>query len=149
MLDVQESPVAASLAEALETMAFISALPVDELGEPGEALTLVTVGFTRPNPGRLELLAPRALGRLLAENILGPEDMESFQPSQGDDALGELGNIACGALLRRFSNQSHEPFQMGIPDLAPFTGDWADFCRDSAVLDADGHVLAIRASGVE
>ena len=89
--------LAEALAQALETMAFISPEPVDDAGAsamPDDA-RLVRVHFKgRDAEGSLALVASPGLGAAMASNIDVPD------PSANDDALKELANITCGLMLR-------------------------------------------------
>jgi len=144
-----------SLAEALETMAFVALMPAAEPTEPADGC-VVSIEFARPERGVLELVAPRALGTLLAANVLGTDPSDPEAVARGDDALREAVNVACGAMLRRLKDLgeglSTTGLHMGLPEMRPLgEGEWATVSMSAgvAVLDADGNVIAVRAKGLE
>jgi hypothetical protein len=135
-----------ALVESLQTMAFISAAPPEQVGDspcPPPDGRRVIIEFTGPTSAVLELFAPAALGAVLAANLIacGPDDAAAIE--RADDALKELMNVACGALIN-----GEEGFEMGIPFVATITPDeWRSVTSasgEAAVLDAEGCLLAIR-----
>ncbi|MGC3957495.1 MAG: hypothetical protein QM813_05890 [Verrucomicrobiota bacterium] len=70
MLETLQIPLVETIAEALETMAFVAPMPADEPRFPEGAL-LIRIGFRGPLTGHLELIAPESLGQCIAANILG------------------------------------------------------------------------------
>lgn len=151
MTETRNSFLVETLLEALETMAFVTLLPSENPQTPPPSLQLVVIGFTRPEPGELRLVAPLALGRLLCANILGVEPDDAEAEAGAADALRELANVTCGMLLRKRAATSTEPFQMGIPKIGPFDPqEWPSLVAgESDILDGDGHTLAIAVSGLE
>src|SRR4051812_43864283 len=140
-------PVVDALCTSLETMAFISAFPPDGPGPfpcPADARR-VTIEFTGPANAVLELIAPAAFGAMLAANLMAcdPGDAEAFD--RADDALKELMNVTCGSMINAMGGEGYE---LGIPRVEDLkAGEWETITQpgESAVLDADGHVLAARA----
>lgn len=151
MLETLDSILVETLAEALETMAFIALSPTEDPLLPPEETVKLSIAFTRPDPGSIELIAPLALGRMLSCNILGLEPDDPAAAEGAGDALAELLNVTCGSILMKVAATSTEPFQMTIPKATPFPAqDWAKFIDGpTAVLEADGHKIAIRASGLD
>ena len=147
MLELQDDTLVEVMLNALETMAFVTLMPAEQPYARGEELRRVSIDFAGP-PGRgsLQVVAPAALGRLLVANLMGisPEDEQAA--SGADDALRELLNVACGTLLRQWTAHSAEPVEMGIPRVEGFADDWDQLARCDGVhvLDADGHVIALR-----
>jgi hypothetical protein len=141
----------ASLAQALETMAFVSALPPDQASggamRPTRAV-LVSISYSGPSRGRLELVACESLGRTLAGNILGVEADDPDAVARVSDALGELLNVTCGLLLAARTSERRGRYQMAVPQVRPFVAEqeWDVFTRSPGcqVLDAEGTLLAIR-----
>lgn len=151
MLETLDSILVETLAEALETMAFIALSPTEDPNScPAEAVKL-SIAFTRPDPGSIELVAPLSLGRMLSSNVLGLEPDDPAATEGAGDALAELLNVTCGSILMKLASTSTEPFQMTIPKACPFDpADWAKFIEgQTAVLEADGHKIAIRGSGLD
>jgi chemotaxis protein CheY-P-specific phosphatase CheC len=153
MPDTQTPIILEALVEALETMAFVALLPAESPDAPPSDPRLVSIEFTRPSPGRIELVAPVSFGALLAANLQGiaPEDQQAIDG--GDDALRELLNVTCGSLLLKRAAACSEPFRVSIPQIRPFDAQqgWAAFIgRDGAhVLNADGDTIAIWLTGLE
>jgi chemotaxis protein CheY-P-specific phosphatase CheC len=153
MPELQASSIVETLVEVLETMAFIGLMPVEE---PPPALCdarLVRIRFSRPRPGRIEMVAPAAFGRMLAANITGIEPDDPEADARGDDALRELMNVTSGSLLARYAEAFSDAMQTDIPCVEKFDGEaaWATFIAEKGVhvLDADGHAIAVRLVGLE
>jgi hypothetical protein len=151
MSEIQNAIIVETLVEALATMAFVPLMPIEgETPVPTDPRH-VKIDFTAPNPGSIELVAPIGLGLLLAANILGTDTSDPEAAARGDDALRELVNVTCGTLLRHFATHGQMP-RMGLPASAPFDAEqWESYIAqpDVHVLDADGHVIAIRLLGLE
>ncbi len=136
------------LAEAMETMAFVSALPPDDaqVAAPTSAV-LLQMKFTGPVSGVVEMVAADQLGQTIAENILPPDPSDPSTAISGDDALKELLNVTCGSLFRNPANQKSGNFDIALPQLTKFdaTKDWSRFVesKGTTVLDAEGSLIAI------
>jgi two-component system chemotaxis response regulator CheY len=135
--------LAEALAEALETMAFVSPqLPTGELQPcPLGDLRLVRVAFhDSRRAGSFALAIPHQFGVLMAENCCAPDDPAAAEAG-AEDALKELANVACGLLLRKRLCGS-AGFEMSPPILSPVE-EMAKFCVGSDVvsLDADGFLI--------
>jgi hypothetical protein len=140
-----------TLLEVMETMAFVTPLPVqppEPAPMPPEGL-LLRIEFDLGQAGCLELAAPRALGGLLLGNIAGGECAPGG--SGAEDALCELVNITCGMLLRRARRSAAEKPSMSLPTVRPLEQqDWQRLLSlpGASVLDADGHPLVIAVGGL-
>lgn len=135
--------LAEALAEALETMAFISPqLPTESMPPcPPSELRLVRVAFHDTHrAGSLVLAASQKLGALVAGNCDSPDE-PALAEAAADDALKELANVACGVLLRKRLCGS-AGFEMAPPVLAPVE-DMEKYCvgNDVVSLDADGFLV--------
>lgn len=151
MPDNSSTIVAEALLEALETMAFVALLPVEDTGTSPPDARRVCMQFAGGSTGGIELVAPFGLGRLLRDNILG--GAEDDDPDNGpDDALRELMNVTSGILLRQITADKCD-VEMGIPTVERYNApkDWPVFITQpgALVFDADGHPVAIRAWGLE
>lgn len=148
MSDTQPSAMVEVLLESLETMAFVTLLPSEDPHIAPPDARLITINFTRPGPGSIKLVAPLALGRIISANLMGVEPDAPEVATGAEDALRELINITCGALLMKNASTSAEPFQMGIPTVEPFDTerDWETFIAQNSatVLDADGCPIAVQ-----
>lgn len=127
------------VAEALDTMAFIAVEPLEDNTQAADDL-LVTLQFDGALAGELQLTAPRALGALIAQNLLavGPDAPDAVE--KAEDALRELTNITTGLLLRQVCDPDHMP-QLAVPVItsapqnSPHVG--------AASLSAEGHPVSI------
>ena len=139
MRTIDPDLLAAALAEALETMAFIGVEPPSD-PPPAEALN-VTLAFFGPISGQLSLRAPAALGTTIAAN-LSAVDAASVAPAQAADALRELTNVTAGLLLRQVCTTAEMP-QLAIPVVSAAQADAALHDACSATLCADGHPITV------
>lgn len=137
----------AALVESLEQMAFIMVCPLEGQLEASQDPVLVSVEFTGPVQGRVELLASKGLGAAMAANMLAGSAEDSQVVEQADDTLRELLNVTCGALLNEWTGKLKGRFRMQIPKVAAITRDqWEELASASgfSALDADGHAIAVR-----
>src|SRR4051794_30613834 len=100
------------LAEALETMAFISIEPAFDQTACTNPLQ-VLLNFSGSVSGQLSLCAPPALGMAIAANLAAVEP-EAVSAEQAADALRELANVTAGLLLRQVCTAEEMP-QLRIP----------------------------------
>jgi CheY-specific phosphatase CheX len=115
----------AALADALETMAFVSLAPADPSAAaatpPADPLR-IRIGFAGPARGSLEMIAPRALGRLVLSNARGDAPDDVSDP-EAEDALRETMNVWAGALFR--VEAGDDQFDITLPAAAPAApADW-------------------------
>ena len=161
MIEITADALAQSVAQALETMAFISPFPPDDPASaaptgPG-LLTRVSfvpvAGVIGGAAGSLELICDARLGVVLASNLLGiaPADPEARE--RGADALRELANVACGAVLRTCAPTAGGMVEMAVPAQEAVDADaWRSLVSQAAtggsnsltLLDADGCLLVAR-----
>lgn len=152
MPETQTALIVETLVEALETMAFMTVMPAETPCPVPAELRIITVRFTHPSPGAIELAAPAALGHALAGNLLGTDPNDPQAVAGGDDALRELVNITCGLLLHKHAGKSAQPMLMSVPCLEPAdSARWDQLVLDSntQVLDAEGSVFAVRLTGID
>lgn len=143
-----QSTTIEAVSGALETMAFVSAWPFEgPAADAPQDPVLAAISFEGAARGTLELAAPRAFARTLATNLLGSADGEPSD-DEAHDALKELMNVACGALLRVRRATESTRFEMSIPWIESLDGadGWAEFTSrpDTIVLDAEGTPIAFR-----
>lgn len=148
MLEAEQDILVETLAESLETMAFVALMPGEVPAEAPPELRVITLNFVHGAPAQLELAAPRAFGQMLSSNILGIEPEDEAALKGADDALREVVNVTCGNLLMRASRNSDVPLRMGLPKVQKIdpAAAWSSFTADprAFVLNADGHTIAIR-----
>ncbi|MCY2955141.1 MAG: chemotaxis protein CheX [Planctomycetota bacterium] len=146
MSEIAMDAVIEKLIEALEQMAFLSVGPAEQAAAPASPLYL-SLDFSGPWWGRLGLLTDQGVGAIMASNMLatGPDAPEALLYAR--DALRELLNIVCGALLHDHASCATQTFAVGIPRLKSITAEqWNHILADGNFipLDADGLALAIR-----
>jgi chemotaxis protein CheY-P-specific phosphatase CheC len=143
--------VGQSLAESTETMAFVSLMPAEQPCPMPEDLLRVSIAFSGPFSGSLELAAPLSFGATLAANMLGCEATDPNACSRAADAMKELMNVTCGDLLARLADGKLKGFELGLPTVEPLSdrADWESYVTTTPenVFDAEGHFLAIRLKG--
>jgi len=143
--DVETKDVSEGLIQALETMAFVTLLPMDdELAAPDETI-LAEMDFMGPRNGSIRIIAGLDFGRILAENIGNLDN-----PSREDacDALKELSNVTCGLFLPRLTSTTAESFTVSVPRLQTCdnSSQWHAFVEDqgSVVSNVEGHLVGTR-----
>ena len=137
-----------ALAEALETMAFISPEPAAEGMAPPAESECLSIHWTGCGGGELQLATTRQFGELLAANILALEPGTPEAAQRAADALKELCNITTGALLARLSESPEEALEMGLPSVRTMAdaATWQQFVGQprTVMVLAEGQPLAAR-----
>jgi len=134
-----------SLAQALETMAFLTIMPLEEDMAAPEKTVLAEISFTGPKNGTIQILAGLDLCRILAENIGA---LTEVNDETCYDALKELSNVTCGLLLPMLASSQTDVFDVTVP--AVKTGDdsprWDEFVEqpNSCILNIEGFLVATR-----
>jgi hypothetical protein len=144
LIELDGVAIAESLAQSLE-MSFISVGPAEPPFPAPAEISLVRIAFTGPLCGALEMLTARGLGALLLSNVTG-EGPDSISADQADDALKEIMNVVCGALLRGAPGAPQ--FEISLPTVALVENDqaWSDFVSfdGTTVIDAEGNLIGVR-----
>jgi hypothetical protein len=144
-----DSPTALleSVAEALQTMAFVMVEPAPAAPPPPAPAdgNVYAVSFQAgAAAGEVQIAAPRALGELLAVNMLAVEPGSAEALQRADDILKELCNISAGLLLRRWDAPLADSAEMSLPACRPVdAAGWADFARSGIVFLAEGLPVAV------
>lgn len=134
-----------SLAQALETMAFLTIMPLEEDTAAPEKTISAEISFTGPKNGTIQILAGLDLCRILAENIGA---LTEVNDETCYDALKELSNVTCGLLLPMLASSQTDVFDVTVP--AVKTGDdsprWDEFVErpNSCILNIEGFLVATR-----
>lgn len=134
-----------SLAQALETMAFLTIIPPEEDMAAPEQTILAEISFTGPKNGTIQILSGLDLCRILAENIGA---LTEVNDETCYDALRELSNVTCGLLLPVLACTKADVFDLTIPTIK--NGDdsskWNEFVEqpNSYILNIEGYLLATR-----
>jgi hypothetical protein len=150
MTDNHASSAMDSLIRAMETMAFTTPTLADPSLYPSSDSFQVSMPFTGPICGTVEMVASEKVGIGIAANILATTPEDPAAKRYAGDALKELLNVTCGLLLPKLvPNQSDAAhFRMTLPELAVFDGptQWPAFAAasDTCVLDVEGSLIALR-----
>lgn len=134
-----------AMSQALETMAFLTIMPLeDDLVVPEETL-LAEISFAGPKRGTIQILAGSDFSQTLAENMgaLDEADEKSCY-----DALKELANVTCGLLLPQVASSPVDVFDVTVPavksdDNSP---QWDEFVaeQNSCILNIEGYMVAAK-----
>lgn len=153
MPDTESIGVLEQLVEAMETMAFISPIPFTGDAAAPPDTVLVEMEFACPEYGAVRLMAGEGFATMLASNLLGVDPSSPEATAGADDALRELMNIVCGAVIRRFGLAADLRLHMSLPTVQPLDSpeQWNRFVSMPGVrvLDADGHIIAFQAVGLD
>lgn len=137
-----------TLSQSLETMAFVMADPLSAPADaPGEPL-VVSLSFTGPHSGTIDIVAGREFAMMLAANVLGTDPSDHDAQEKADDCMKELVNVVGGALMPRIATSNTDVFKLSLPTTRPLDveTEWPRLCADQAtqLANADGHVIAAR-----
>lgn len=134
-----------SLAQALETMAFLTIIPPEDDMAAPEQTVLAEISFTGPKNGTIQMLAGLDFCRILAENIGA---LTEVSDETCHDALKELSNVTSGLLLPTLACSQADIFDITIPTIK--NGDdcpkWNEFVEqpNSCILNIEGYLVATR-----
>ena len=134
-----------SIAQALETMAFLTIIPLEEDIAAPEKTVLAEISFTGPKNGTIQILAGLDFCRILAENIGA---LTEVSDETCHDALKELSNVTSGLLLPVLAYSQADVFDITIPTIK--NGDdspkWNEFVvqPNSCILNIEGYLVATR-----
>lgn len=133
-----------ALAQTLDLMAFVSVIPEDRPYEKPIDPIHVSIEFRGETKGRLHLIAPSELGRVVVENIVAENDAALCPPQKREDALREIANITCGKMLRGLGTN----YLIDPPTSAPLFADysWKNSLEDdhTAIVNAEGMQILIQ-----
>ncbi len=137
--------LAEALVQALETMAFLAVLPVDEEMTIPEKTMWAEISFTGASSGTIQILAGLDFCRVLAENISGLSEVDDKSLF---DALKEFANVTCGLFLPMVVSSTAEMFDVTVPTAKSCedSPQWDEFVadRDSSVLNIEGYAVAAK-----
>lgn len=137
--------VTEAISQALEKMAFLTVIPMDEdLAHPEVTIT-AEINFSGPIKGTIRTAAGIDFARTLAENISG---LDELTEEECIDAMQELVNVTCGLVLPMISQSSADVFDLTVPHLTR-TEDrlhWQEFIaqQDVTTLNVEGSPVATR-----
>jgi CheY-specific phosphatase CheX len=134
-----------SLTQALETMAFLTIIPLEEDIAAPEQTILAEISFTGPKNGTIQILAGLDFCRILAENIGA---LTEVNDETCHDALKELSNVTSGLLFPILACSQTDVFDITIPTIK--NGDdslkWNEFVEqpNTCILNIEGYLVATR-----
>jgi len=134
-----------ALTQALETMAFLTNLPLEEDMAAPENTVLAHIGFTGPKTGTIQIFAGMDFAKVLAENIGA---LEQADDETAFDAMKELSNVTCGLLLPMIGSSPADVFDMSIPAVqsGQAAPRWDEFTasEDCLLLNIEGFMVAAK-----
>ncbi len=132
-----------ALTQALETMAFMESLPIEEDLSVSKELFLTEIEFSGPQRGFIQILAGHEFAEILAENIAA---LDEATEAERQDALKELVNVTCGLITPVMASSPSEVFDLTIPAISDRTPQWHDFAsdEDACILNVEGHLIAAK-----
>jgi CheY-specific phosphatase CheX len=138
--------LAEALTKALETMAFLCKLPLEEDLAAPENTVLAQISFKGPKTGTIRILAGRDFAGVLAQNIGA---LEQADDETAFDAMKELSNVTCGLLLPMIGSSPADVFSMSIPAVQSGSVEgrrWDEFTahEDCLLLNIEGFMVAAR-----
>jgi two-component system chemotaxis response regulator CheY len=134
-----------ALSQALETMAFLTVVPMeDDLAIP-EKTVLAEISFTGAKTGTIQILASWNFCEILAENIGALSEADD---KACGDALKELANVTCGLFLPMVVSSTADAFDITVPTIKIYDNSsrWHEFVADqnSCVLNIEGYMVATK-----
>lgn len=134
-----------ALTQALEIMAFLCNLPLEEDRVAPENTVLAQISFKGPRTGTIRILAGRDFAGVLAQNIGA---LEQADDETAFDAMKELANVTCGLLLPMIGSSPADVFDMSIPAVqsGQAAPGWDEFTapEDCLRLNIEGFMVAAR-----
>lgn len=134
-----------ALTKALETMAFLTVMPVDEEMIVPQKTIIAEIGFSGDRQGTIQIAAGQDFCKLLAENIAA---MDKPDEVSARDALKELSNVTCGLFLPMIVSSTADVFDVTVPksETCDDASQWNKFTADRnvSILNVEGHAVAIK-----
>ena len=140
-----ENILTRALEQSLETMAFMTIMPIEEQQAVPQKMILAEISFSGAKSGTVQILSGFEYARTLAENIgaLDQADDES-----AFDAMKELSNVTCGLLTPVMAALPSDEFDVTIPivDVSENPSQWNEFTADknSCVFNIEGYLVAVK-----
>lgn len=143
--EIETKNVSEALTDALEVMAFLTVMPMeDDLVIPDETI-LAEIEFMGARNGSVQIIAGPDFGRILAENI---GNVDNPGKEEACDAIKELSNVTCGLFLPMLTSTTAESFTITVPRIQTCdnSSQWHEFVanQNSVVSNIEGHMVATR-----
>ncbi len=134
-----------AVTEALEVMALVTAVPVDDDMATPQKTVLAQIGFTGAKKGTILMLAGLDFCKTLAENIAGIDEADN---ETALDAVKELSNVTCGLFLPMVVSSTADVFDVTVPEVKKYDNptQWDEFVDDANtyILNIEGHAIAAK-----
>lgn len=134
-----------ALTQALEVMALVTAVPVDDDMATPQKTALAQIGFTGPKKGTILMLVGLDFCKTLAENIAGADKANN---ESALDAVKELSNVTCGLFLPMVVSSTADVFDVTVPEVKKCDNptQWDEFVADAntCILNIEGHAIAAK-----
>jgi hypothetical protein len=135
-----------ALSQALETMAFMEILPMEEDASVPDKTLCAEISFNGPQQqGRIQIIVGRAFAETLAENIGA---LDEVTEADCRDALQELANVTCGLVTPIITSDLSEVYELTIPRIkdnkeVPTWETWAAD-PEACVLNVEEYMIAAK-----
>ncbi|OQA01256.1 MAG: hypothetical protein BWY69_01431 [Planctomycetes bacterium ADurb.Bin401] len=134
-----------ALTRALETMAFLTVMPVDDSMVVPQKTILAEIDFSGDRHGTIQIAAGQDFCKLLAENIAALDTPDNVSAC---DALKELSNVTCGLFLPMIVSSTADVFDVTVPksETCEDASQWNSFTagRNVSIINVEGHAVAIK-----
>ena len=134
-----------ALTQALETMAFLTAIAVDDDMLIPQKTILAEIKFSGAKEGKIQILASLDFCKILAENIAAIDEA-NYQCAT--DAIKELTNVTCGLFLPMVVSSTADVFDITVPESESCdnSSQWDRFTaeKSSSILNIEGHAIAAK-----
>ena len=144
MIDTEHILIEA-ITNALEKMAFLTILPMDEELQPPQEILLSEIHFSGSRNGTIQILAGADFTQLLAENVSAGQDTDREACL---DVFRELSNVTCGLLLPALCGSTEDIFDVTVPKVLwdQNVPAWNEFTADDhgQVLNVENNLVAVK-----
>jgi two-component system chemotaxis response regulator CheY len=134
-----------AVTQALEVMALVTAVPIDDDMVTPQKTVLAQIGFTGAKKGTILMLAGLDFCKILAENIAGIDKADN---ETALDAVKELSNVTCGLFLPMVVSSTADVFDVTVPEVQKYDNpsQWDEFVADANtyILNIEGHAIAAK-----
>lgn len=134
-----------AVTQALEVMALVTTVPVDDDMVIPQKTVLAQIGFTGAKKGTILMLAGLDFCKTLAENIAAIDKADN---ETALDAVKELSNVTCGLFLPMVVSSTADVFDVTVPEVKECDNpsQWDEFVADdnTYILNIEGHAIAAK-----
>ncbi len=123
---------------SLEEIGFMEILPVQEQSPYDESIDRyrADILIEDPHAGEIQLIMPRTVLEIIAENVYTMEKQELSDETL-NDIISEMINIIAGSLMRLWTPPS-QVFHLGLPSVGQEAFLQVDISKDSLEFDMEG-----------